>query len=292
MVSDFAHYLIFSLFLAKVNFLVEVSEVCGRNLLQDSFVYTYNGLGMTLCVVCTWRAAYFSGRNVLGYTAHVWCLLISALQVITGKRFVGQRGELMKKLKKIKMVGLKEILVKHSHYTSKKIEQMRKEPMCRWVWRLELCARYLSVVTHVLGGGQLLLLSTNPETGHEELPLKRSVHRLTSVFAAAHLSPHLLPFVFTVAHCPGSSSQRLSVGKAVREDSVLFIVIRPLQLWYSCLLLSGFLTHSSIGTGRAAFGRGKPSRISPACPTLRLGDHLQIESCGKVCFNYLQHMTI
>lgn len=71
MASDFAHYLIFSLFLAKVNFLVEVSEVCGRNLLQDPFVYTYNGLGMTLCVVCTWRAAHFSGRNVLGCTAHV-----------------------------------------------------------------------------------------------------------------------------------------------------------------------------------------------------------------------------
>lgn len=92
MASDFAHYLIFSLFLAKVNFLVEVSEVCGRNLLQGPFVYTFNGLGMTLCVVCTWRAAHVSGRNVLGYTAHVRRLLISALQVVTGKRFVGQRG--------------------------------------------------------------------------------------------------------------------------------------------------------------------------------------------------------
>lgn len=36
----------------------------------------------------------------------------------------------MKKLKKIKIVGLKEILVKYNRYTSKKREQMSKEPMC------------------------------------------------------------------------------------------------------------------------------------------------------------------
>lgn len=123
MASNFAHYLIFSLFLAKVNFLVEISEVCGHNLWQDPFVYTSNRLGMTLCVVCTWRAAHFSGRNVLGYTSNVWRLLIFALQVVTGKRFVGQQGELMKKLKKIKIVGLKEILVKHNLYISEKTEQ-------------------------------------------------------------------------------------------------------------------------------------------------------------------------
>lgn len=175
--------------MAKVNFLVEISEVCGHNLLQDPFVYTCNGLGTTLCVVCTWRAAHFSGRNVLGYTATVWRLLISALQVVIGKSFVGQRGGgLMKKLKKIKIVGLKEILVKYNRYTSKKREQMSKEPMCCWVWRLELCARYFSVLTHALGGDQLLVLSTNPETGGEELPLTRSAHHLTSVFTAAHLS--------------------------------------------------------------------------------------------------------
>lgn len=39
----------------------------------------------------------------------------------------------MKKLKKIKMVGLKEVLVKHNRYTSKKTEQTSKEPMCRCV---------------------------------------------------------------------------------------------------------------------------------------------------------------
>lgn len=36
----------------------------------------------------------------------------------------------MKKLKKIKIVGLKEILVKYNRYTSKKREQMSKEPLC------------------------------------------------------------------------------------------------------------------------------------------------------------------
>lgn len=164
---------------------------------------------------------------------------------------------------------------------------MSKEQIYYWVWRLELCARYFSVVTHVLGGDQLLRLSTNPETGDEELPLKRSAHHLTSVFTAAHLFPHLLPLcsLLHTALAPLHKGSQ-SVGKAVWEDSVLFIVMRPLQLWYSCLSPSGFLTHSSIGTGRAAFGRGKPPRLSPACPTLRLSDQLQIGNCGKVYSNY------
>lgn len=70
MASDFAHYLIFSLFLAKVNFLVEISEVCGHNLLQGPFVYTYNGLGMTLCGLHLESCAFLR-KECSSYTANV-----------------------------------------------------------------------------------------------------------------------------------------------------------------------------------------------------------------------------
>lgn len=111
----------------------------------------------------------------------------------------------MKKLKKIKIVGLKEILVKYNRYTSKKREQMSKEPMCFAEfedWSCVLDTSQFSL-THALGGDQLLVLSTNPETGGEELPLTRSAHHLTSVFTAAHLStPHPLCSLLHTALAP------------------------------------------------------------------------------------------
>lgn len=60
MASGFANYLMFGLFLAKVNFLIEVSEVHGYMVHHRTLSFILLHCLHLLCIICTLRAAYFS----------------------------------------------------------------------------------------------------------------------------------------------------------------------------------------------------------------------------------------
>lgn len=174
---------------------------------------------------------------ILGYLLH--CKLLS----------VWERGGLVKRVKRIKIVPQSFAWIQTVTYL-KRWHWVKKNTVCRWVWRLESCARDSSEPHSRLSVMFLVITSCCSCLHIQKLEWRRNSLgcslRTTS-------RDYLL---FSGAHRPGSPSQEQFLGKAVSwEGSALCIVIRSLRL--PLTPDSGILTHGGTGTGRTEFRRSR-----------------------------------